>query len=106
MKRVVSKNQQEFPVCITGEPIKIRIYRQAHHTRERYVLTHYDCNGERQRRTFGTFEEAEAEGLKLKKEIRSGGWDLITLRGTERLTERSCSQFERRRGSLADGTPN
>jgi len=45
----------------------------------------YNSTGARQRRTFGTFHDAESEAAKLKEEIRRGGWDLVTLRGSERL---------------------
>ena len=85
MKEVRNTTKAEFPVIITGEPTKIRIYRETKHASERFVLTHYDCFGQRQRRTFGTFEEADSEASNLKKEFKEGGWDLITLRGTERL---------------------
>jgi len=85
MKCKTSKTKKGFPVYITSEPMNLTIYRERCRGDVRYAVTYYDSAGARQRRTFATFEEADAEATKLKDEIRQGGWDLITLRGSERL---------------------
>jgi len=85
MKYRTSKTKKGFPVYITSEPMNLTIYRERCRGDVRYAVTYYDSTGARQRRTFATFQEADTEATKLKGEIRQGGWDLVTLRGSERL---------------------
>ena len=85
MTRKTSKSKKGFPLYITGEPMNLTIYRERCRGEVRFALAYYDSTGGRQRRTFGTVDEANDEATKLKEEIRQGGWDLITLRGSERL---------------------
>ncbi len=82
MKEHTFKPKSGFPVYITGEPLNLTIYRERCRGDVRYAVTYYDSTGARQRRTFATFEEADTEATKLKEEIRQGGWDLLTLRGS------------------------
>jgi hypothetical protein len=48
------------------------------------MVSYYDAAWSRHRRRCSTYATADACAAKLKKEIKAGGWDLLTLRGAEK----------------------
>jgi integrase len=74
----------EFPVRVTGEPTNITIYKETHGGETRFVVSYYNAACARQRRRCSNYQKADALAAKLSKEIKKGGWDLLTLRGSEK----------------------
>jgi integrase len=84
MKKNAITEPEEFPVHVTGDPTNITIYKETHDGENRYMVSYYDASCSRHRQRCTTYVTADAFALKLKKEIKAGGWDLLTLRGAEK----------------------
>lgn len=94
MKNHTTSEPTEFPVRVTGEPTNITIYKETHDGQPRFMVSYYDAACARHRRRCSNYQKADALASKLSKEIKKGGWDLLTLRGTEKHS------YERAKESL------
>ena len=81
MKNHTIREPAEFPVHATGQPTNITIYKETHDGKPRFLVSYYDAACRRHRRRCSNYAKADALAAKLKKEIKTGGWDLLTLRG-------------------------
>lgn len=100
MTKHTVKAKSGFPVYIAGEPLNLTLYRERCRGDVRYAMTIYDPSGARQRRIYSTFEDAQEEAEKLNGLIHQGGWDLVTLRATERWNTSGPWQCSDLSGSL------
>ena len=95
MKNHATTEPAEFPVRVTGEPTNITIYKEIHDGKPRFVVAYYDAACSRHRRRCCDYQKADAIAAKLTKEIKKGGWDLLTLRGTEKHTYERAKELLR-----------
>jgi hypothetical protein len=84
MKNHAVTEPTEFPVRVTGDPTNITIYKEIHDGKPRSVVSYYDAACSRHRRRCSGSQKADDLAAKLTKEIKKGGWDLLTLRGSEK----------------------
>jgi|EBPBio282013_DNA_FD.fasta_scaffold13146_2 integrase len=102
MKNRTTKEPTKFPVRVTGEPTNITIYKEAHNGKSRFMVSYYDAACRRHRRRCTTYEKADALADKLRKEIKTGGWDVLTLRGSEKHAYERSRDWLRRCGKPLD----
>ncbi len=102
MKNHTTKTATEFPVHVTGEPTNITIYMEPHNGTPRFMVSYYDAACQRHRRRCSSYEKADALADKLRKEIKTGGWDVLTLRGSEKHAYERCRDWLRRCGKPLD----
>jgi integrase len=102
MKNHTAKIPTEFPVRVTGEPTNITIYMEPHNGKPRFMVSYYDAACQRHRRRCSSYEKAEALAEKLRKEIKTGGWDVLTLRGSEKHAYERCRDWLRPCGKPLD----
>jgi integrase len=102
MKLIATKEPEEFPVQVTGEPTNITIYRQVRNGQPRFTVSYYDAACSRHRLRCTSYDKAEALTLKLKKEIKNGGWDALVLRGSEKHAYERCREWLRQCGKPLD----
>jgi len=102
MKNHTTKIPAEFPVRVTGEPTNITIYMEPHNGTPRFMVSYYDAACQRHRRRCSSYEKADALAEKLRKEIKTGGWDVLTLRGSEKHAYERCREWLRRCGKPLD----
>jgi hypothetical protein len=62
----------------------------------------YDPACQRHRRRCSSYEKADALAEKLRKEIKTGGWDVLALRGSEKHAYERCREWLRRCGKPLD----
>jgi integrase len=84
MKNHATDMPTEFPVRVSGEPTNITIYQEVHKGKPRFVVSYYDAACRRQRRRCASYEKADQLADRLRKTIKTGGWDALILRGNER----------------------
>ena len=82
---------------VTGEPTNITIYKETHDGKSRFLVSYYDAACRRHRQRCSGYAKADALAGKIKKEIKTGGWDSLTLRGREKHA------YEQARDSLRAG---
>ena len=97
MKNHTIREPEEFPVHVTGEPTNITIYKETHDGKSRFLVSYYDAACRRHRQRCSGYAKADALAGKIKKEIKTGGWDSLTLRGREKHA------YEQARDSLRAG---
>jgi integrase len=96
MKNHTTKEPTGFPVRVTGEPTNITIYMQPNNGKPRFTVAYYDAACQRHRLRCPSYEKADALAEKLRKEIKTGGWDVLTLRGSEKHVYERCREWLRR----------
>lgn len=87
---------------VTGEPTNITIYMEPHDGKPRFMVSYYNAACQRHRRRCSSYGKADALAEKLRKEIKSGGWDVLTLRGSEKHAYERCRDWLRRCGKPLD----
>ena len=87
---------------VTGEPTNITIYMEPHNGTPRFMVSYYDAACQRHRRRCSNYEKTDALAEKLRKEIKTGGWDVLTLRGSEKHAYERCREWLRRCGKPLD----
>lgn len=102
MKIITTQEPAEFPVQVTGEPTNITIYREVHDGQPRFTVSYYDAACSRHRLRCSGYDKAEALTQKLKKTIKTGGWDALILRGSEKHAYERCRDWLRRCGKPLD----
>ena len=102
MKATAIAEPEAFPVRLTGEPTRITIYREQHGEDYRFVVAHYESSGHRKRLRCPTYSKAAQVADTIRKQIKKGDWDAISLRGREKYTYERCLESLRPCGKPLD----
>jgi hypothetical protein len=101
MKENTSDSQTRVPELVTGEPTNIRIYQEAHAGKARHLVSYHDS--QRRRRRHRSHPRIGPPACRPHQEgNQAGGWDAISLRGSEKPAYEQAMEVLRPMGISLD----